>query len=120
MGIGVKPAIQEHVNGQILILQMAETIDQEGLQRIASTLPERGIQAVVINLSAVSFIESSGLGALVAAYKDFKDVGVPLGVTGVQPYVQKLIGLTKLDRILQIFPSESEALRAFSLGKSDR
>jgi anti-anti-sigma factor len=104
--------ITERLNGQILILDMPEAISQDALQRIASTTGDRGVNGVLINLASVTFIESSGLGALVAAYKSFKDVGVTMGVTGIQPYVQKLIGLTKLDRILKIFSTEDDALSA--------
>jgi anti-anti-sigma factor len=114
MSMAAQADIKERMNGQTLILEIPETIHQEALQRIASSMAERGIHEVLVILTAVTFIESSGLGALVAAYKSFKDVGVTMGITGIQPYVQKLIGLTKLDRILKIFPTEEEALLGFA------
>jgi len=114
MNITTQAEIQERMSGETLVLDMPETIEQEALQRIAATLSERGINSVLVNLSAVTFIESSGLGALVAAYKSFKDADITMGLVGIQPYVQKLIGLTKLDRILKIFTSEADALSSFS------
>ncbi len=67
---------------------------------------------IAINMTNINFIESSGLGALVSAYKFCDSNGGKLVFYGIQPYVQQLLELTKLNRVLKIYPNEQEAIQA--------
>ena len=62
---------------------------------------DRGDARVVVDLGAVSFMDSSGLGALIAGLKNARQEGGDLRITGVTQQVATVLALTNLDRVLQ-------------------
>ncbi len=64
-----------------------------------------------IDLSRVSFVDSSGLGVLVAAIKELRERG-GIRFFSVDPRVEDLFNLTGLTRFLQTEPDEASALAA--------
>ena len=67
--------------------------------------------SVVLNLEKVGFIDSSGLGALVATLKHLTPERA-LILVGMTPAVQKVFELTRMDTVFRMFPSRSDAIRA--------
>ena len=66
---------------------------------------------VILDLSTVSFIDSSGLGAVVAAYKGLGQ-GRHMALAGLQPAVEKVMTLTRMNTVFAIYPSVEGALAA--------
>lgn len=73
-------------------------------------LLENGDTQLVIDLSEVRFIDSSGLGALLSGYKNATLRSGSFVLTGLQPRVQSMFELTRLHRVFEIFPSVEAAL----------
>lgn len=73
-------------------------------------LTEEGSGAVVLDLSEVDFVDSSGLGAIVAAMK-FLGSDRPLHLAGLTPIVAKVFALTRMERVFKIFKSPLDALK---------
>lgn len=73
------------------------------------TETEGGPNRVILNLSEVSFIDSSGLGAIVAA---MKQLGAErrLDLAGLSPMVDKVFRLTRMDTVFTLFPSLEDAM----------
>ncbi|REJ83327.1 MAG: anti-sigma factor antagonist [Acidobacteria bacterium] len=70
-----------------------------------------GHRRVVVDLSEVDFVDSSGLSALIATLKLLDD-GRELMLAGPSPPVQSLLKLTRFDRILRIYADPAEAIAA--------
>jgi anti-sigma B factor antagonist len=68
-----------------------------------------GSTRVVVDLTDVGFMDSSGLGALVAGLKKARQEGGDLRLTGVNHQVATVLELTNLDRVLQVHASLGEA-----------
>ena len=66
--------------------------------------------AVVLDLSNVDFIDSSGLGAIVAAMKQLGS-DRPLHLAGLTPIVSKVFALTRMERVFKIFDSAENAVQ---------
>lgn len=66
---------------------------------------------VILDLSDVAFLDSSGLGAIVAVYKALGE-GRHMALTGLQPPVQKVMMLTRMNAVFAIFPTLDAALAA--------
>lgn len=75
-------------------------------------LVQGGAQVVVVDLTEVGFLDSSGLGALVVAYKELRERDGWLGVVGVRPPVRKVFSVTSVDRVIGLFDSVSDAEEA--------
>lgn len=68
-------------------------------------LPDR----VVLDLAAVTFIDSSGLGAIVAAMKQL-EAHRRLDLAGLTPVVDKVFRLTRMDSVFRIYATTADAL----------
>lgn len=72
-------------------------------------LTQTGDQRVVLDLSRVMFLDSSGLGAIVAVKKLLGPDRV-LELSGLTPIVKKVFRLTRMDTIFTIHLTHSDAL----------
>jgi anti-anti-sigma factor len=67
-------------------------------------------QNLVLNLSEVSFIGSSGIGALLVLVEQFQEQAGVVRLVSPSPAVDAVIKLLNLDRFLAVDPSEEKAL----------
>ena len=72
---------------------------------------EDAASRVVLDLSGVGFLDSSGLGAVVAVQR-FLRAGQRLELAGLTPAVARVFRLTRMDQIFTIHPEVGDALRA--------
>ena len=72
-----------------------------------------GNTTIILDLSNVEFIDSSGLGAIVSSLKTIGPAG-DLVICGARDSVMSLFRLTRMNRVFQIFSTEDEALTALS------
>ena len=70
----------------------------------------QGEGAVTVDLSQVSFLDSSGLGVLVTAHKRARSVGGELRIAACTPPVATIFQITALDRAFSVFPTLESAL----------
>jgi anti-sigma B factor antagonist len=78
-------------------------------ERIAEALDD-GARAIAIDLSCVSFIDSSGLSVLVSGLKSARLQGGALALAGVGTQTRLIFEITQADRIFAIFATLDEAL----------
>lgn len=78
---------------------------------VARTVAE-GRATVVVDLAGTEFMDSSGLGALVAGLKSARQAGGDLRIACLTPQVQMVVKLTNLDRVLRPYGSVEDALGA--------
>lgn len=65
---------------------------------------------ILMDLSSVTFMDSSGLGAMVAALKSVK--GRKLELCSLMPAVEKVFRLTRMDKVFPLHSSVQDALSA--------
>lgn len=80
---------------------------KETVRREAENAPEE----VILDLSQVSFIDSSGLGAIVATMKHLAP-DRRLVLAGLTPPVEKVFTLTRMDSVFNIYLTLEDALHA--------
>lgn len=76
-------------------------------------LLERGRVNLLIDLSDVGFLDSSGLGALVRAMTTSQNEGGQTKLLGAGPQVRKLLEMTKLDSVFEMFDDLETAASSF-------
>lgn len=69
-----------------------------------------GHPRIVVDLTGVAFIDSSGLGALIGGLKSARQSGGDLRIAGAGEQVVSVLRLTNLDRILRPHDSAQDAL----------
>ena len=77
-------------------------------------VPEDEKPNVILNLSKVSMMDSSGLGVLVSSYTSVQKKDGRLVLAGMGKGLQNLIAITKLTRVFDIYEDEDEAVKSFS------
>jgi anti-anti-sigma factor len=70
-----------------------------------------GQDRIVIDLTEVVFIDSSGLGALISGLKATRQAGGDLRIAQVPQQVMTVLRLTNLDRVLRAYPTAADASR---------
>lgn len=68
---------------------------------------------IVINMTKVSYVDSSGLATLVELLKNMRSYGGRLRLSGLSAKVKSLFEITKLDKLFEIMQSEEEATANF-------
>ncbi|MFC1671212.1 STAS domain-containing protein [Spirochaetota bacterium] len=108
--------INQRQNGEVVILDISGEIDLYNAPEIKDTinkLIEQKIYNVVTNLENVSYIDSSGIGALISSLSNLKKYQGGLKIINVFASVRKVFELTKLTSFFEIFDSEDEAIKSF-------
>jgi len=72
-------------------------------------LVEGGARSVIIDLSRVEFLDSTGLGVLVGALKRLRAAGGSLGLVCGQERLLKIFRITALDRVFSLFDTVEAA-----------
>ncbi|MCJ0701932.1 STAS domain-containing protein [Frigoribacterium sp. CFBP9039] len=80
------------------------------LRTEVATRIEAGDRLIIVDLSQTTFVDSSGLGALVSCLKSARQAGGDLRLVAPTEQVSMVLKLTNLDRILQPRASVEEAL----------
>ena len=81
-------------------------------QKVKDLLAE-GVKKVVIDLSGVKWLNSSGLGVLMGAMTSVRNAGGELKLSGVTDKVESLFMITKLITIFDTYDSVDEAVASF-------
>jgi anti-sigma B factor antagonist len=71
---------------------------------------------IVLNLSGVSYIDSGGLGTLVALYTTARNSGGSIKLANLTPRVGDLLQVTKLVTIFDVYDSEEKAIESYHKG----
>lgn len=68
---------------------------------------------IILNLSALVYLDSSGIGELARIYVAVVKHGGAMKVIGLTPKVEEVLKITHLSQVFQEFPDEQSALRSF-------
>jgi len=71
-------------------------------------LVQGGVTAVLIDCKSITFMDSSGLGALVVALKNLRAANGQLFLCGVTEQVKMLFELTSMDKVFRILKDQAE------------
>jgi anti-sigma B factor antagonist len=94
------------------------TLDEENLNSlIAPNLKsdfiffnQEGVHNMILDLTTVKYVDSSGLSAILTAHRIWKDGGAFVITGKLQPAVINLIKLSRLENILVMIPTVSESI----------
>jgi anti-sigma B factor antagonist len=79
-----------------------------------------GTKDVIIDLAGVTFMDSSGFGTLLGATKRLRPEGGGLHLAGANSTIQRMLRLTRLDTIMQVYGSVEEAAEKIGTGTEQR
>ena len=106
--------IDLEVKNNSLVVRLGGELDLRIINYLRDTLEEaldkNAVKHVILNMNAVTFIDSSALGVILGRYKRVTQNGGKVGLVGIRPMVKRILELSGLLRIMREFPSEQDAL----------
>ena len=93
-------------------IALGETSQQ--LHSKLRSLVDEGNKNILINLSNVKMIDSSGLGTLVASFTTVERAGGELKLTNLSDKASELMTITKLYTVFDVFDDEQAAINSFN------
>ena len=109
--------LKERQAGDVTILDLnGEVRIGEGSVALRDSirgLTDQGKKKVLLNLAGVKYIDSSGIGELIANYTTISREGGQLKLLKLTDRVQNLLVITKLLTVFDSYDDEAEALKSF-------
>jgi anti-sigma B factor antagonist len=84
------------------------------LHRMIRSLVEQNEKRILLNLGDVTYIDSSGLGELVAGYTSVERNGGEMKMVNLTKRVTELMMITKLLTVFDVFDDEATAIKSFA------
>jgi anti-sigma B factor antagonist len=110
--------ISERTSGNVTVVDLdGKLILGEPTQRLhdkINSLLQQGQKNIVLNLGAVSFVDSGGLGELVRTLTTMQKHGGSLKVANLPKRIQDLLVMTRLVTVFETFDDENAAVKSFS------
>ena len=109
--------IKTRQNGNVCLLDVGGKITLgDGsvvIREAVKKLVADGTKNIVLNLGEVTYIDSSGIGELVAAFTSVSNNGGNLKLLNLTKRVQDLLQITKLYTVFEVFNDEASAVASF-------
>lgn len=101
----VRNTLVVRVKGELDML-----VAEEMRQAIDKRLEEKDIKNLILNLEKVTFIDSSGLGAIIGRYKKMQAADGRMFIVGARPQVEKILYFSGIHKLVPLHGSEQEII----------
>jgi anti-sigma B factor antagonist len=121
----IRPARQVLVNFSVHVRQTdgvslvelsgrLTSFESKAFREMIHGLLRQGHSNIVLNLTGLEYLDSSGIGELVRNYMSVVKKGGAMKVVGLAPRVEEILKVTQLYQVFPEFPDEASALESFS------
>jgi anti-anti-sigma factor len=83
-------------------------------KRVDDLVLRQGFRKVLVDLAAVTYIDSAGVGIMVGDYKIVRDKGGALKLLNLSQPSHRLLAMMKLRSVFEVFDDEAMAIRSFA------
>ncbi|MGA3171771.1 MAG: STAS domain-containing protein [Chthoniobacteraceae bacterium] len=73
---------------------------------------ERKAPRVFVDMTEVSYVDSSGLAVLIDAMQRIANYGGKFGIIGIRPAVRNVLEIARLDQVFRLYPDRASAVSA--------
>jgi len=106
--------IISHRQGDTLIVSIKGELDHHTAEiardRLDSLLEDKSLKNMVVDLSHLKFMDSSGIGVFIGRYKKLSERMGKLGAYGLNNHIRKIWEISGLHRIIDIYDNLEESL----------
>jgi anti-sigma B factor antagonist len=96
------------------VLRFKGPLITQNLPDFQNAIRRENAPTVILDLTDVPYMDSSGLGSLVSAYVSGHKSGRRMALTGLNPRIINLLQITRMEQLFLIFPTLSAALDGLS------
>jgi len=95
--------------------QLHRGVGDEALRDLVNGLLAEGRTRILLDLSEVRSIDSSGMGELVACLKVANELHADIKILQLQEHVREVLSMTQLLPLFEVYNNEAEAVAGFSV-----
>ena len=96
------------------VLSFRGPLTMENVTPFLNAVRRESAPTMILDLTGVPYLDSSGLGSLVSACTSATKAGRRIALTGVNKRVLKVFEITKVEPVFLMFPTLSDAIEAFT------
>ncbi len=105
--------------GDVVIFDIEGEIQRSGhkepnLHQAVKSQLDSGRRKILLNLENVGFIDSYGVGEILASYTSTQNLGGKIKLAGISKKLGLVFKITWLDRVFEVFDDEAAALQSFA------
>jgi anti-sigma B factor antagonist len=109
--------IKRRQEGDVVVLEVSGKVmggpDSDKFREIITGLIEEGVKKVLVDLSSVPWMNSSGVGILISAYTSMRNADASVKFLNINERVKSILMVTKLLTVFESYYSEADALASF-------
>lgn len=108
--------IEVEKKNEVAVVSVSGSLDvsvQKNLKEELQQISETQEKDIILDLSQVSFIDSSCLGAMVALAKQLRQNRGDIKLTHLNDDVRSIFQITRLDKVFEIFDDNAAAIESF-------
>lgn len=109
-------SVEIRSSGTAAVVVLSGDVDLQSSPKVRKALLQclSDRRDVLVDLGAVTYIDSSGVASLVEAFQTARKNGTRFGLVGVSAAAMRVLQLARLDRVFAIHASLDDALKAGS------
>ena len=107
-------SIHVHIHGGMSVFELTGSLDIATSPTVRASLieaSERGDHKLIVDLTKVDFLDSTGLGALIGAQRQAKEFGGDVRLVVKEGQILRLLRITGLLKVLAVYPTLDDAVR---------
>jgi stage II sporulation protein AA (anti-sigma F factor antagonist) len=101
--------------GSCLVAALSGDLDVATVPKVRrhleAALARPGTAKVVLDLAAVSFMDSSGLGLILGRYRELSERGGSMAISGAKSQVQRVLQLSGIGKIMPVTSTVEDAIK---------
>lgn len=106
--------LETSADQEVLLVRLKGELDLAAAERIRSELDQKigsnNTRHLLLDLSGVTFIDSSGIGVILGRYRRLANSGGRLGILRPQPQVKRILDIAGVSSLVPFYRSEKEGL----------
>ena len=103
--------------GDVTVLELSGDLALNGnalFRKQAAAAIDAGARKLVVDMARVDYMDSSGLGELISCYTALQKMSGRIALLQLNHRLQHLLSITKLNKVFEVFDSETAALAGFT------
>ncbi len=98
--------LQSVREGDRLLVRLSGELDHYCAQSVRrdldTLLRDPGVRFLILDFSALTFMDSSGIGVILGRYRILRDRGGQLGVMNMNPHIARIFHMSGMDRVIAL------------------
>jgi anti-sigma B factor antagonist len=113
---GAKMKVLEETKNGVVVCKIEGEVNigsSPDLRKVFDAFIQKNIQKIVLDFSAVSYIDSSGLATLIELLQRLKKINGKFRISNMSEKIKNVFEITKLHKIFETFDTQELALKDF-------